>query len=144
MVSDMSHTKEPWRIRCHTCETPADIGEADDYTIEGADGTAVAFEPRNLDPNRGADARRAVACVNACAGIPTELLEQGLGLGAIRNGEAIECDALEKQRNELLAALECIYSWAHNWDSEFMNDPEWRDKDHPWIQSVVAKVKGGA
>lgn len=50
-------------------------------------------------------------------------------------------EQLEKQRDELLAAIELIYSWANNWDSEFMNDPEWTDKDYPHIQSVIASAK---
>lgn len=46
------------------------------------------------------------------------------------------------ERDELLACLNLIYSWANNWDSEFMNDPDWIDTDYPRIQATIAKLKG--
>lgn len=49
------------------------------------------------------DARRIVACVNACAGIPTEQLESG-EVRSVRD-ELADIATLEKQRDELLAAL---------------------------------------
>ena len=49
---------------------------------------------------------------------------------------------LESERDELLACLNLIYSWANNWDSEFMNDPDWIDTDYPRIQAAIAKLKG--
>ena len=48
----------------------------------------------------------------------------------------------ERQRDELMTCLNLIYSWANNWDSEFMNDPDWIDTDYPRIQAAIAKVKG--
>ena len=48
---------------------------------------------------------------------------------------------LESERDELLACLNLIYSWANNWDSEFMNDPDWQDEDYPRIQAALAKVR---
>jgi len=53
-----------------------------------------------------------------------------------------EVESLRKQRDELLEAVELIYSWAHNWDSEFMNDQEWTNQDYPKIQAIVANAKG--
>ena len=38
---------------------------------------------------------------------------------------------------ELQKAVNLIYSWARNWDSEFMNDPEWKDRDFPSIQLAM-------
>ena len=55
--------------------------------------------------NRIEDARRIVACVNACAGLPTEKLESS-PLGGVLNGVA----GLIAQRDELLAALEAFTS----------------------------------
>ena len=55
---------------------------------------------------------------------------------------AKEVETLKAQRDELLEAVESIYSWAHNWDSEFMNDPEWTNHDFPKIQAIVANAKG--
>ena len=48
----------------------------------------------------------------------------------------------ERQRDELMACLNLIYSWANNWDSEFMNDPEWINKDGPRIKAAISKPKG--
>lgn len=48
----------------------------------------------------------------------------------------------ERQLDELMACLNLIYSWANNWDSEFMNDPDWINTDYPRIQAAIAKVKG--
>ena len=52
-----------------------------------------------------------------------------------------QIDELTEQRDELLEALQLIYTWANNWDSEFMNDPEWRESDYPMIQAAIAKAK---
>lgn len=51
-------------------------------------------------------------------------------------------EQLEAERDELTACLNLIYSWSNNWDSEFMNDPDWINTDYPRIQAAVAKVKG--
>lgn len=76
------HTKEPWHV------VDADIGDATTRYIDdepGADGerdyylaTVEHGDPVELEAN----ARRIVACVNACAGISNEALEAA----AIRNG----------------------------------------------------------
>lgn len=58
--------------------------------------------------NRLEDARRIVACVNACAGLPTEQLESS-PLGGVLNGVA----GLIAQRDELLAALEGLLADMH-------------------------------
>ena len=68
----------------------------------------------------------------------------------VANGFVLECideaadriEQLEKERDELLACLNLIYSWANNWDSEFMNDPEWINKDGPRIKAAISKPKG--
>lgn len=86
--------------------------------------------------NRIEDARRIVACVNACAGLPTEQLESSPP-GGIINGVA----GLIAQRNELLAALEIIAA-----SEEFHGDSF--VCDFGTLQGVaraaIAKAKGGA
>ena len=52
------------------------------------------------------DARRIVACVNACAGLPTEVLER-YKLGVI----GVDYKSTKQQRDELLAALEKFIAW---------------------------------
>ena len=46
--------------------------------------------------------------------------------------------ALAEQNDRLREAINLIYSWANNWDSEFMNDPDWQEKDYPLIQSILS------
>lgn len=41
---------------------------------------------------------------------------------------------------ELREAFDLIYSWANNWDSEFMNDHDWKNEDFPKIQSIVTRA----
>ena len=86
--------------------------------------------------NRIEDARRIVACVNACAGLPTEQLESSPP-GGILNGVA----GLIAQRNELLAALEIIAA-----SEEFHGDSF--VCDFGTLQGVaraaIAKANGGA
>ena len=80
------HTKEPW------------IAHAD--TISGARGFGVSV---TCLPNKANNARRIVACVNTCAGIPTDEIEKN-GLPLYMH------ESLTKQRDELLAALREIVS----------------------------------
>ena len=74
----MSHTPEPWHLPKGSTCMESNSGEV---------------------PRSEANARRIVACVNACAGISTELLECPGGNVAKVAGR------LMKQRDELLAAL---------------------------------------
>lgn len=102
----MSHTQEPWRY------TPAETEEDDGriYVTTGANivgsGSESIFRV-DLDEIAGLDdanARRIVACVNACAGIPTEHLVRCNAISAV-DEILSERNALKKQRDELLAAL---------------------------------------
>lgn len=143
---EQKHTPEPWGIT----ENPRQIVAANGSTV--AKLTALDL------PN----ARRIVACVNACAGFANEELE-GASLyrdsfdaqkeiDALRADIATaEQDSRQKQARidrlsdnveSLLWAVDRIYTWANNWDSEFMNDHDWKNDDFPRIQRVVEKAKG--
>lgn len=86
----MEHTKEPWRYDSQ----PGFCSE-----LVGADGILIgAF----VDDPTKADARRIVACVNACAGIPTEeLLVDNVEFGRMLKERA----RLTKQRDDLVVAV---------------------------------------
>ncbi len=77
------HTQEPWVDQC----------EGADYSVWHR-GPQGAPHPDAEDPIAvhlsADDARRIVACVNACAGIPTEALEEV----ASRDGLEARLDAL--------------------------------------------------
>jgi hypothetical protein len=99
------HTAEPWRVAPNegsyvaTEFSPRNVmgGSADgnsDYIL-----SCVIGDVPQLDAE--ANARRIVACVNACVGIPTENLENGC--------LTIEVfDQMTKERGDLLAALQAL------------------------------------
>ena len=90
----MGHTKEPWSIG-----KPPPNGE---QTIGDSKGLMVAVATTGYGVSSEANARRIVACVNACVGVGTEYLEDnGLIIELVR-----EHNTVLKQRDELLAALE--------------------------------------
>jgi hypothetical protein len=62
------HTAEPWRVGY------LDNGQT---AIHGASGLVAALEA-GYQQKRDADAARIVASVNACKGIPTAVLSEGL------------------------------------------------------------------
>lgn len=76
---------------------------------------------------------RARACVNACAGIATEHLEQGAGKRFTRD-ILLRMASLQKQRDELLAALEKITDESVCLKSEIVEK----------ARSAIASAKGGA
>lgn len=94
----MNHTNEPWRL-------------TDDGTFVEVMAGDKTVLPAIRKSEAGDDFRRIVACVNACEGLDTELLEKIVALGGTlpRRLEAMtnwERSEAEKQRDELLAAIE--------------------------------------
>lgn len=93
------HTKEPWI----TVETELDVIE---ITNADRNGLVVPIAKvstgyvKQVGIEQEANARRIVACVNACEGIPTGVLEKQ-GMVPI---EQVTHD-IEQQRDKLLAAL---------------------------------------
>lgn len=89
----MNHTKEPWAYypngEIHTQENA--IKPKQPYS-------AIAFAPDYEN------ARRIVSCVNACAGIDTDIIESNVG----------NVWHLLQQRDELLAALKMWVIAAQN------------------------------
>lgn len=75
-----------------------------------------------------ANARRIVACVNACEGVSTDVLEYNARFGGVLR--------LERQRDALLAALErCVA--AMQGDAMYFNT-------RACAEHAIAAVKGGA
>ena len=107
-MSENKYTPEPWRA----------FNNGEGVVGVGTDHSDVCWtrieEGGWLDSDRTIDidyenARRIVACVNACAGISTENLEDNLPVQELarRYNKAL------KQRDELLAALE-FYAEGHH------------------------------
>ena len=90
----MEHTKEPWNV--------------DDIEIIGADDKEIAqMYMYSSHKKHESNARRIVACVNACAGIPTEHLEVG--------PLALATFPVIKQRDELLSVLKELQQSTAYW-----------------------------
>lgn len=93
----MSHVNEPWKVVNRGDEECSDI---DAKGPEGWGGDVT------LATNIGnANARRIVACVNALKNVSTEWLEAQNGIVCLGSPIKDRFLELEKQRNELLAAL---------------------------------------
>lgn len=110
------------------------------YSIYTTDGTPVADTclTASVPQNDEANARRLVACWNACNGIPVEVLE------AVPSGPAglLPMYArLQNQRDELLAALEKIAGFTL---SQFMGPHDMALECVTVACDAIAKVKGGA
>lgn len=124
----MEHTKEPWKTvfrgddECFDIDAKGPDGWRGDVTIA-------------LNIGKG-NARRIVACVNACAGISTENLEDNLPVKELvqRYNEAI------KQRDELLAVLEKAETVIRELESVSAGEHELADE----LASTIERVKGGA
>lgn len=130
----MSHTKEPWRVCGRTVSGPKGLLIEDSY----GEAIAVVHEGGCDDE---ADARRIVAAVNACAGIPTDALESGVARQVLDEIEAAV--KLEKQRDELLAALEELHRVNLN---NYKHDPDdyKNTRQCQMAEAAIASVKGGA
>ena len=91
------HTPEPWKL----CRNDQSVGDARGYAV-------CDVWPRGDDQlasEEGKDnARRIVACVNACRGLPTDELEQK-GIVAAAGTQLLD---VEQQRDELLTVLEAL------------------------------------
>jgi hypothetical protein len=98
----MSHTPEPWALHEAALKHGnVFITSADDAWLITIGVPATALHIAN--------ARRIVACVNACAGIDNErLIEFDLHRSNLKLVDKIM--ALEQQRDELLAALQDLLS----------------------------------
>ena len=103
----MSHTPEPWSYELDHGSFLRIYSETNSNIVYGC---GCCGSPNCED----ADARRIVACINACAGMNTESLESIAGRIAaksvlqmhenyIRN--KAKAQSLEQQRDDLLAAL---------------------------------------
>ena len=117
------HTQGPW----HTGGDGTIIYDKDGWGI----ASATVFHGRQEPGTAAANARRIVACVNACEGASTEVLERG----AVHDWGLLMTE-MEKQRDALLAALEqCAASMQG--DKLYVNTLA-------YAQRAIAAVKGGA
>ena len=93
-MSENKHTPGPWVIG-----RPPPNGE---QTIGDKNGLMVAVATTGYGVNSEANARRIVACVNACAGITTEQLERSKSLDEFMRSMKV----IEQQRDDLVEEVE--------------------------------------
>ena len=127
-MSENKHTPEPWRaFNNGQGVVGVSTDRSDVCWTRIADGSWLDSD-KTIDADYE-NARRIVACVNACAGIDTELLEiiednDKTLAGVIAN--------VEKQRDELLAAIKRAKYWMVGSEAKRI------------LEEAIASVKGGA
>lgn len=124
------HTQEPWAVSHEVFDNDG----VPETVITGLDGRAAIAVTIDFGPNnpgmREANARRIVACVNACAGIATHELELMTGALSILNQishklpekHTAAATKYRKQRDELLDALESMAHQHCRTDNAGMTD----------------------
>lgn len=101
------HTPEPWKVSDD--ENGECIVFADKNNVQGAKGSEF------IDCNTSANARRIVACVNACAGVEDPSIYPMAKMLRFADEQRAACFALEKQRDELLVKVAAWEQKAANW-----------------------------
>ncbi len=155
------HTSEPWiLVEGGACEkemliTTEDRHETCVIPIAEMD---VIFDGEFGD-EQSANARRIVACVNACEGIDTETLElfDGAARQAVSDlaGDVSVVHEARKRRDELLSALELMVlihdepsgfegKFGKELDDAISAQKEKIDARLMVARAAIAKVKGGA
>jgi len=98
----MSHTKEPWKI------DPVEAAHIVTHDLKSIADMCGSY------PVTNENARRIVACVNACAGVPTEVVEKYTHETALRVALVTQRDEirqLEQRNAELVEALTQISNY---------------------------------
>lgn len=119
------HTPEPWILDGNCVAAESDQLNKGYYTAIGR------------GPDRDGNARRIVACVNACRGLPTEELEQKGIVAAVGTQLLAADDRAEGQEREI-RRLAGIASDAQNQLSDALNQ---RDELLTAIESLLADMR---
>jgi hypothetical protein len=140
--SAAQHTHEPWLVSARQDEPrQRKIGTGE----EGWLGVALVFG--DTEEEADANGRRLVACVNACAGIPTEALE-------CQTKKELTKKLIDTNK-ELLAALEEMereYGKLHDGLSDMLGDEEGEQRlfeeaipdDYQWLVGRLVDLVGVA
>jgi hypothetical protein len=103
-----NHTKEPWSFHAQ--------GDANEYALVTDGNRWVLSFLQNgeyLVSEQEANARRIVACVNACAGIPNAALSQGIVPVHLFSAVCEQRDANRERIKDLVACVTELISCAH-------------------------------
>lgn len=132
------HSPEPWKVN-----------ENLDNQVVSDWGVIIAetFRDRNGALVPRGNARRIVACVNACTGIPTDVLEKGRLSRDAFQLEETRADLAEQHRDDLLAVLERLFDIGSVHGSSIEADNPFVCGFEEWektARAAIAKAKGGA
>lgn len=105
---EQKHTPEPWRVSGNGTMRFIDASVCKGMSQKVA--TCMRVEYGDMEAN----ARRIVACVNACAGLDTYLLENSGDIASAAIAQAQYIQKIEKQRDMLLEALEFLLNDAES------------------------------
>ena len=144
-----NNTPVPWRVSEETFDNDG-IKESVIRGLNGRAAIAVTLDFGQNNPDmREANARRIVACVNACAGISNDNLENfTLVSGGIKNRmrEQVEyLNGVEKQHDDLLAELDAtLTKWEARSRDALPADSMLINRHVRELKEAIAKAKEGA
>ena len=128
------HTPEPWHVDVH--DQDADIHSAFGMVA------CTMGHPDNQDEEGEANARRIVACVNACQSMTTEQLEarltEGRSLAHMLTERDKALDMLTEQRSELREELDRAYDALHGNDYRELMRNELLERISDLLQRIPA------
>lgn len=143
----MEHTKEPWVVGSIIEDYPDQDDESWAGAADGAieitwnAGAPIAYVC--LDERMQANARRIVACVNACEGIPSDNV-LFTKFGSVRKlivQQELEIVALKDTRDQLLSSLKSALAWIDAVPSD-MQLPAMPGFDRDELDNLIAKIEG--
>lgn len=129
-----------------SARTPGRLTVRGGYSIYADDGKTPVADTcltNSVPTNDEANARRLVACWNACEGLSTEFLARIDSIQAALTGQLVVTQALEAERDELLDALELCRKELYEWMRDHGQDIA---TQHAMIKAraAIAKATGGA
>lgn len=102
---EQKHTPGPWKVTgtgtIRYIDAPAGNGIMQEVAA------CMRVEYGDMDAN----ARRIVACVNACEGLDTYLLENSGDIASAATAQAKYIQKIERQRDQLLEAILLAIDW---------------------------------
>lgn len=146
-----NHAHEPWATEYR--ERHDGMYSQEIFDLSGETIAQLAWYPIKLKTgvgtNREENARRIVACVNACAGVSTEYLEHTRISAITKFASKADEDwfDIKQERDELLAALETSHTVACVLMSRFSSVgmlQEWNQANEmaEKIERAIAQAKG--
>lgn len=144
------HTQEPWSGMVdgaypeHEWMASHDSADTSGFVPISAGGNVVALAvtTKYSDEEVDGNARRIVACVNACKGITTETLERvDLPISAICL--VSQCAEIGNQRDELLDAIKAVLALPEEQSGRIYRTPtqQFRERQREAYQTLHAAIR---